>query len=97
GTWQPATYGRGLRASALAVYNRPEDRDALYEDGAWLVLAEVLGGYTYDDRFGQRNGRPEIPPPPPQPEPGKKPGASAPLTREMAREISADNGEGLGP
>ena len=32
-----ATYIRGIRASALAVYNRPEDHAALKEDVNWLV------------------------------------------------------------
>jgi len=47
----PVTYGRSLRAAALAVYNRPEDRAALKADVAWLVAAEYKGSYTYDDRY----------------------------------------------
>ena len=47
----PVTYGRSLRAAALAVYNRPEDRDVLAADVAWLVQAHTVGAYTYDDRL----------------------------------------------
>ena len=43
------TYGRGIRATALAVYNRAEDRDGLKADVAWLMLATKSGGYTYGD------------------------------------------------
>lgn len=51
-TQEPVTYTRSLRAAALSVYNRKEDRAALKDDVAWLVAAEVDGGYTYDDRYG---------------------------------------------
>lgn len=51
GPMQPVTYGRALRASALSVYARPEDRDAMKLDVAWLVRASTLGAYTYDDRY----------------------------------------------
>ena len=44
---QSMTYGRGLRATALAVYNRPEDQEALRRDLAWLMSASVNGAYTY--------------------------------------------------
>ena len=49
----PVTYSRSLRAAALAVYNRPEDRQALKEDVRWLLEASSDGAYTYDDRFAQ--------------------------------------------
>ena len=43
------TYGRCLRATTLAVYNRPQDRDALRADVAWLVRAgSATGTYTYE-------------------------------------------------
>lgn len=45
------TYARALRANALAVYNRPQDRDVLTDDVNWLVNAQSDGAYTYDDRF----------------------------------------------
>jgi hypothetical protein len=67
GHWGPITYARSLRAMALAVYNRPEDRETLKDDAAWLVTAAVQGAYFYDDRFAQGRGRqsdlPEPPPP----------------------------------
>ena len=36
---RPVTYGRSLRAAALATYDRPADRAVLKEDVAWLVQA----------------------------------------------------------
>jgi hypothetical protein len=67
GKWGPVTYARSLRAMALAVYNRPEDRDTLQDDAAWLANAEVQGAYFYDDRFAGGRGRqsdlPDQPPP----------------------------------
>ncbi|HTW94400.1 MAG TPA: DUF4159 domain-containing protein, partial [Tepidisphaeraceae bacterium] len=63
----PITYGRGLRARALALYNRPEDAAALAEDVAWLVHAEIDGSYTYDDRFSGTDDSN----PPPLPAPGE--------------------------
>jgi hypothetical protein len=47
----PAVYAHSLRAAALAVYNRPEDHNALQADVNWLVNASVGGAYTYDDRY----------------------------------------------
>ncbi|HSU68150.1 MAG TPA: DUF4159 domain-containing protein, partial [Tepidisphaeraceae bacterium] len=41
------TYARGLRATALALYNRPEDREVLKQDAAALVKGSNAGGYTY--------------------------------------------------
>jgi hypothetical protein len=52
---------------ALAVCNRPEDRETLKDDAAWLANAEVHGAYFYDDRFAGGQGRksdlPDQPPP----------------------------------
>jgi hypothetical protein len=42
------TYDRSLRASALAIYNRPADRRTLEADALWLERAGRGGGYTYD-------------------------------------------------
>lgn len=42
------TYGRCLRATTLAVYNRPQDRAALRTDVAWLVQNGATGTYTYE-------------------------------------------------
>jgi hypothetical protein len=100
GAWEPATYARSLRAAALAVYNRPEDKVALKEDAAWLVTAEVLGAYTYDDRFGQNPARwPNAPPaPPPAAAPQKGAGnGRADVANNPATEIYAHNGEPIPP
>ena len=53
------TYARGLRATALTLYNRPEDRGILAADATVLVRGSHQGGYTYepgrqtDPRFQQ--------------------------------------------
>jgi hypothetical protein len=47
----PVVYARALRASALAVYKRPDDIKQLREDVAWLRAAAYEGAYTYDDFF----------------------------------------------
>src|SRR4029434_3185923 len=39
------TYARGIRATALAVYNRAEDRTVLRSDVAWLLKAARGGAY----------------------------------------------------
>ncbi|HEX2971067.1 MAG TPA: hypothetical protein VHP11_01970, partial [Tepidisphaeraceae bacterium] len=49
------TYTRGIRATALAVYNRPDDRAALREDVGWLIQNSRHGAYHYSDR-GTRIG-----------------------------------------
>jgi len=49
----PVTYARSLRALALSVYRRPEDRQTLQDDVEWLVLAATDGAYTYNDRLGR--------------------------------------------
>lgn len=43
------TYARGLRATALALHNRPEDRAVLKLDAMALVKGSHGGGYTYTD------------------------------------------------
>ena len=50
---RPVTYGRSLRAAALATYDRPADRAVLKEDVAWLVQAQFNGAYTYDDFYNE--------------------------------------------
>jgi hypothetical protein len=57
----PVVYARSLRAAALAVFNRPEDKTALRADVAWLVHAATRGSYTYDDSYA--NGRQPAEPP----------------------------------
>jgi hypothetical protein len=46
-TAETMTYGRAIRATALAVYDRPEDRETLKRDLLWLVSANFNGAYTY--------------------------------------------------
>src|SRR6185436_19855198 len=41
------TYTRSLRAQALAVYNRAEDRSILAGDVRWLIANGVKGAYSY--------------------------------------------------
>ena len=41
------TYGRGLRASCLALFNRPDDRATLELDVRGLVEGHKNGAYTY--------------------------------------------------
>lgn len=41
------TYQRSLRAQALAVYNRKEDRAVLEADTRWLIQSGVKGAYAY--------------------------------------------------
>jgi len=42
-----STYTRGLRATALALLNRPEDHAALQADVDYLVSASTDGSFTY--------------------------------------------------
>ncbi len=41
-------YARAIRATALTLYNRPEDRTAIKGDLEWLLKASQNGAYTYD-------------------------------------------------
>ena len=41
------TYSRALRATALSLYNRTEDRESIRMDAAALVRGSNGGGYTY--------------------------------------------------
>jgi hypothetical protein len=50
----PATYARAIRASALALLNRPEDKQALQQDVGYLINSQKEGAYTYQAR--PRNG-----------------------------------------
>ena len=43
------TYIRGLRATALSVYNRPEDRAVIKSDVQWLLRNNEDGAYTYNE------------------------------------------------
>lgn len=50
------TYTRGLRATLLAVHNRPEDKDVLREDVAWLIRAQRGGAYDYRMPLASQRG-----------------------------------------
>ena len=41
------TYGRGLQAMMLGLFNRDKDRDQLAKDRDWLLKAETKGAYGY--------------------------------------------------
>jgi hypothetical protein len=56
----PVTYARGIRATALALYNRKEDQSALRADVTYLLLTHRDGAYTY---AGARSGGIVKPPP----------------------------------
>lgn len=55
-----ATYARSLRIAALAVYMRPQDRDALRDDLQYLLTTNNKGAFTYE---GRRNERGALGPP----------------------------------
>lgn len=52
----PETYARGIRATALAVLNRPEDRGTLQQDVSYLLASHTNGAYTYSDDHLRRGG-----------------------------------------
>ncbi|HWE94821.1 MAG TPA: DUF4159 domain-containing protein [Tepidisphaeraceae bacterium] len=52
--FEPVVYARSLRAAALALYDRPEDRKALQDDVVWLVNEEVDGAYSYGGHWMQQ-------------------------------------------
>jgi len=64
------TYAHGLRATALAVFNRPEDRDMLRYDVQWLIDNCDGGAYTYAYAPSPDDKGPPAPPPPLAPEGG---------------------------
>ncbi len=46
-TGNHATYSHSIRASALSLFDRPEDRSVLQHDFSWLVSAAREGAYGY--------------------------------------------------
>ena len=56
----PVTYARGIRATALALLARPEDKAALAKDVAYLLGSHMNGAYTYQAiaRGGRGGGSP---------------------------------------
>jgi hypothetical protein len=53
-----ATYARALRATALSLSDRPDDRAAMKADATWLVMTTNNGAYTYNghDLFQKNHG-----------------------------------------
>ena len=49
----PVVFAHAMRASALAVFNRPEDHAVLVDDVMWLLRNNRDGAYTFDNNFGQ--------------------------------------------
>jgi len=45
------TYARSLRATALALYDRPQDHSVIREDVDWLLNSQEHGAYTYNNEF----------------------------------------------
>jgi hypothetical protein len=50
----PVTYARGIRATALALLARPEDKAALSRDATYLLQSQIDGAYSY--QMMPRNG-----------------------------------------
>jgi hypothetical protein len=55
-----ATYSRSLRISALTMYNRPEDRDAIEADYDWLLKNVSNGAYTYSAAPPKQTRPPDV-------------------------------------
>lgn len=53
----PVTYARGIRATALALIHRSEDKEALKADVAYLINSHNGGAYTYQ-ALGRRGNYP---------------------------------------
>jgi len=47
------TYARALRATALALYDRPQDHQTIREDVQWLLQAQEHAEFTYDNTFAR--------------------------------------------
>ncbi|HEX4054238.1 MAG TPA: DUF4159 domain-containing protein [Tepidisphaeraceae bacterium] len=45
------TYARALRATALALYDRPQDHHVIREDVEWLLRSQEGGAFTYNNEF----------------------------------------------
>ena len=50
-----AVYSRALRANALALADRPEDKSELESLTRWLIQAQRQGAYTYNDHIDPQN------------------------------------------
>ena len=47
------TYARSLRATALALYDRPQDHATIREDVDWLLHSQEHGAFTYNNEFAR--------------------------------------------
>jgi hypothetical protein len=45
------TYARALRATALALYDRPQDHWVIKDDVNWLLRSQEGGAFTYNNEF----------------------------------------------
>ena len=52
----PQTYARGIRATALALFDRPQDRAVLKDDVAYLLKTHKQGAYTYNSILDEQSG-----------------------------------------
>jgi hypothetical protein len=60
-TTQPpvvTTYGHALRATALALYDRPQDHFVIRNDVEWLLHAQLHGAFTYSNQFAKDTSYP---------------------------------------
>ena len=82
------TYAHSLRAAALSVFNRPEDRQVLRADAQWLVDHCDGGAYTY--AYADNGEAPAAAPAPPAPEPAADaPNLSDDVAKILGREPAA--------
>jgi hypothetical protein len=49
------TYARSLRATALALYDRPQDHATIREDVQWLLESQEHGAFTYNNEFARQS------------------------------------------
>jgi phage FluMu protein Com len=49
------TYARALRATALALYDRPQDHHTIREDVEWLLNSQEHAEFTYNNQFARNS------------------------------------------
>jgi hypothetical protein len=96
-TNRPITYGRSLRAAAIATYDRPADRDTLKNDVAWLITNQIGGAYTYDDIFVKMMGQGMKPADDGMPGPARDHGAVIPPGKRSCSDFGGNFGGGSAP
>lgn len=96
-TNRPITYGRSLRAAAIATYDRPADRDTLKNDVAWLIKNQIAGAYTYDDLYVQMMKQGMKPADDGMPGPAPDRGAVIPPDKRSCSDFGGDFGGGSAP